>query len=108
MGPPANTCTVFRSNDLKIRGSLSKVRHPGSVRMVRGLVAVRQSLTVLGADSGRLSTLGPESIEPQSIESQDVLGLLSIKHAAELKASRAILIRRRQAAQAHNNRCNLH
>ncbi len=35
MGPPANTCTVFRSNDLKIRGSLSKVRHLGSVRMVR-------------------------------------------------------------------------
>ena len=24
MGPPANTCTVFRSNDLKIRGSMSK------------------------------------------------------------------------------------
>jgi len=38
MGPPASTCTVFRSNDLKIRGSLSKVRHPGSVRMVRIII----------------------------------------------------------------------
>ena len=108
MGPPANTCTVFCSNDLKTGESLSEVRNVASVRMERGLVAVRQSLTVLGADSGRLSTLGPESIEPQSIESQDVLGLLSIKHAAGLKASRAILIRRRQVARAHNDRCNLH
>ena len=32
MGPPANTCTVFRSNDLKIGGALSKVRLGGSVR----------------------------------------------------------------------------
>jgi len=40
MGPPASTCTVFRSNDLKIRGSLSKVRHPGSVRMVRVIIGL--------------------------------------------------------------------
>ena len=39
MGPPANTCTVFRSNDLKTHESLSKVRHLGSVRMVRGIVS---------------------------------------------------------------------
>ena len=40
MGPPASTCTVFRSNDLKIWGSLSKVRHPGSVRMVRVIIGL--------------------------------------------------------------------
>jgi len=38
MGPPASTCTLFRSNDLKIWGSLSKVRDLGSVRVVRVIV----------------------------------------------------------------------
>ncbi len=40
MGPPANTCTVFRSNDFKTHESLPKVRHPGSVRMVSGICDV--------------------------------------------------------------------
>jgi hypothetical protein len=38
MGPAGSTCTVFRSNDFKTHESLSKVRHPASVRMVRGIV----------------------------------------------------------------------
>ena len=38
MGPAGSTCTVFHANDLKIRGSLSNVRHPGSVRMVHVIV----------------------------------------------------------------------
>jgi hypothetical protein len=37
-GSPQTTCTVFCSNDFKIWQPLSNVRHPGSVRMVRGIV----------------------------------------------------------------------
>ena len=39
MGPPAGTCTMFCSNDLKSGEPLSKVRNLGSVYIVRGIVS---------------------------------------------------------------------
>ncbi len=41
MGPAGSTCTVFHANDFKTHESLPKVRHPASVRWVRGKAGIR-------------------------------------------------------------------